>query len=127
MSWLCISTPLPGLHFTNPRLNPSEIGIAAFSEALLPTGELTAPSPALSGVWKPITLNVVLRDSGSAESCRPSLNPFRSENRATRLSISARDQVRTDGIIINLPLAPQVTGDPVSVAAALEFGRLLRA
>ena len=56
VSWLCIRTPLPGLHLTKPRLKPSEIRIAAFSDALLPTGEFTPPSPAVSGVWKPMTL-----------------------------------------------------------------------
>ena len=43
VSWLCISTPLPGRHLTNPRLKPSEILIAPFIDALWPTGEFTPP------------------------------------------------------------------------------------
>jgi hypothetical protein len=74
-------------------LKPSAIEIAGIEEASFPTGEVAAGLSVIGG-WKPITAKSLRRHSGSLLSGSPPSEPFSCRKRATRLSISSRDQVR---------------------------------
>ena len=71
-----MSGPRPGLQRANPRLKPSEIGMADSRAAAAPTGETTSPS--LSGGWKPMTLISSRSHPGRSLSGNPVFDPFRS-------------------------------------------------